>query len=170
MHRPELHQPKAIDSTQVSLRLDPCFRSRNSLLSNGRPPTATLRRRPTSGTCTTMAGVYPRTTIRHRTLWFRKAAEQGNADAQISLGYLYLDGEGVPQDATSGGCCGLARRPIRAMPGRSGCSGVCTSTGIGVPQDYAEAYFWFDLAAAGEPGRLGRETGCEVIETKPRLT
>ena len=46
-------------------------------------------------------------------LWYRKAAEQGNADAQLSLGYLYDDGQGVPQD-------------------------------------YAEAYFWYYLAAAGE--------------------
>jgi TPR repeat protein len=30
--------------------------------------------------------------------WYRKAAEQGNADAQYSLGRLYYEGRGVPQD------------------------------------------------------------------------
>ena len=29
---------------------------------------------------------------------FRKAADRGNADAQVSLGYMYLHGRGVPQD------------------------------------------------------------------------
>jgi TPR repeat protein len=31
-------------------------------------------------------------------MWYRKAAEQGNADAQNDLGLLYEDGKGVPQD------------------------------------------------------------------------
>ena len=30
--------------------------------------------------------------------WIRKAAEQGNADAQWGLGEKYENGEGVPQD------------------------------------------------------------------------
>ena len=30
--------------------------------------------------------------------WYRKAAEQGNADAQSSLGAMYGDGQGVAQD------------------------------------------------------------------------
>ena len=30
--------------------------------------------------------------------WFRKAAEQGLADAQSNLGWMYERGEGVPQD------------------------------------------------------------------------
>ena len=30
--------------------------------------------------------------------WFRKAAEQGLADAQSSLGVMYAQGEGVPTD------------------------------------------------------------------------
>ena len=31
-------------------------------------------------------------------LWYRRAAQQGNADAQYSLGNLYLMGEGLEQD------------------------------------------------------------------------
>jgi TPR repeat protein len=30
--------------------------------------------------------------------WYRKAAEQGNARAQLGLGYMYLNGRGVIQD------------------------------------------------------------------------
>jgi TPR repeat protein len=30
--------------------------------------------------------------------WFRKAADQGNAKGQYSLGALYVEGRGVPQD------------------------------------------------------------------------
>jgi TPR repeat protein len=30
--------------------------------------------------------------------WYRKAADQGLADAQYSLGYLYANGHEVPQD------------------------------------------------------------------------
>ena len=32
------------------------------------------------------------------TEWFRKAAEQGDADSQLDLGWMYLDGLGVPKD------------------------------------------------------------------------
>ena len=31
-------------------------------------------------------------------MWFRKAAEQGNAEAQYRLGLSYYNGEGVPKD------------------------------------------------------------------------
>ena len=30
--------------------------------------------------------------------WYRKAADQGNADAQYNLGNKYANGQGVPQD------------------------------------------------------------------------
>jgi uncharacterized protein len=30
--------------------------------------------------------------------WFRKAAEQGDAKAQIALGTMYRDGQGLPQN------------------------------------------------------------------------
>ncbi|WP_244060843.1 tetratricopeptide repeat protein, partial [Aeromonas caviae] len=30
--------------------------------------------------------------------WWRKAAEQGNAEAQFNLGVMYATGQGVPQD------------------------------------------------------------------------
>ena len=30
--------------------------------------------------------------------WYRKAAEQGNANAQYNLGIMYYNGRGVPED------------------------------------------------------------------------
>ena len=30
--------------------------------------------------------------------WYTKASEQGDAEAQYFLGYMYEDGKGVPQD------------------------------------------------------------------------
>ena len=30
--------------------------------------------------------------------WYRKAAEQGDANAQINLGFMYNNGRGVPQN------------------------------------------------------------------------
>ncbi len=30
--------------------------------------------------------------------WYRKAAAQGQADAQNNLGFMYGNGQGVPQD------------------------------------------------------------------------
>lgn len=31
-------------------------------------------------------------------VWYRKAAEQGNAGAQFALGAMYATGQGTPQD------------------------------------------------------------------------
>ena len=36
--------------------------------------------------------------LKRAAVWYRKAAEQGFADAQHSLGVMYLGGEGVQQD------------------------------------------------------------------------
>ena len=35
--------------------------------------------------------------------WFRKAAEQEDADAQYNLGVCYANGEGVAKDEVEGG-------------------------------------------------------------------
>jgi TPR repeat protein len=81
--------------------------------------------------------------------WFRKAAEQGDSDAQDELGNLYLSGEGVTKDYTQ------AREWFRKAAEQGDADaqeslGDLYGNGQGVTQDYAEAYFWYDLAAAGE--------------------
>jgi len=82
-------------------------------------------------------------------VWWRKAAEQGNALAQAHLGVAYDFGHGVQQDHTQ---AALWFRKA-AEQGNSHAQfqlGLSYELGHGVPQDYAEAYFWLDLAAAGE--------------------
>ena len=73
-------------------------------------------------------------------------AEQGDAEAQHSLGRMYANGEGVPQNGVE------AVRWFRlgADQGNSDAQnglGVMYSSGRGVPQDDAEAVYWYRLAA-----------------------
>jgi TPR repeat protein len=99
---------------------------------------------------------------------FQKAAEKGNAEAQYMLGQIYEDGgmgmavpdsdgsytdgrvvnfHPVPNDF------GLAAKWYR-MAAKQGNAlaqnhlGSIYADGRGVPQDYAEAYFWLSLASA----------------------
>ena len=77
----------------------------------------------------------------------RARAEQGHADAQYTLGVMYANGRGMPQDdAEAVRCYRLA-----ADQGHAGAQynlGVTyRDGGTGVPQDYAEAVRWYRLAA-----------------------
>ena len=76
-----------------------------------------------------------------------KAAEQGDAEAQATLGVMYQKGEGVPQDYAE--AVKWYRRS--AEQGRAislGSLGAMYYTGNGVQQDDAKAYMFFNLAAA----------------------
>ena len=75
-----------------------------------------------------------------------RSAEQGDAAAQTSLGFMYRNGEGVPQDY------GEALRWYRlaADQGHASaqvCLGSMYASGEGVPQDDSEALHWYRLAA-----------------------
>jgi len=77
----------------------------------------------------------------------KKAAEQGDADAQYDLATMYHNGEGVPQNYAEAAKWykkaaeqgdeisqhNLARMYLR---------------GEGVPQDYIEGYVWLSIASA----------------------
>ena len=76
----------------------------------------------------------------------RLAAEEGDADAQVSLGRLYAGGEGVPQDFAE--VVRLYR--LAAEQGRTSVQrdlGDMYYNGRGVPVDYAGAAQWYRLAA-----------------------
>jgi TPR repeat protein len=80
-------------------------------------------------------------------VWFQKAANQGNAGAQNSLGVAYMDGQGVTQDYTQA----LAWLRKGAEQGDAMAQynlGSMYSTGRGVSQDYVEAHKWHNLAAS----------------------
>ena len=76
----------------------------------------------------------------------RRAAEQGDATAQSSLGIAYELGEGVPQDYVE------AAKWYRkaAEQGNAAAQnnlGVMYAFGQSIPQNDAEAYFWAILAS-----------------------
>ena len=94
-----------------------------------------------------------------------KLAEQGNADAQNELGYLYFNGEGVPQNDYE------AFKWFQKAA-RQGFSesyfylGLLYSDGKVVPQDYTEALKWYKLAA--ENGEVAAETNIGLMYSKGR--
>jgi hypothetical protein len=86
--------------------------------------------------------------------WYRKAAEQGSAFAQLSLGLMYYNGEGVPKDYTKAAEWyrkaaeqgdDIAQRRL----------GFMYYSGEGVPQDYTKATEWWQKAA--EQGDAGSQ-------------
>ena len=82
--------------------------------------------------------------------WFRKAAEQGNPDAEATLGMYYEYGEGVEQDYAQAAY--WSRRAAEHVPNLGGAGqgrnnlGNLYEEGKGVSKDYVQAYMWFSLA------------------------
>ena len=81
--------------------------------------------------------------------WFRKAAEQGDADAQRSLGAMYDTGKGVPEDVPRR-CAGTARRPSRGNATAQLFLGLRYDIGEGAPEDDAAASRCSARQRAGE--------------------
>jgi TPR repeat protein len=88
-------------------------------------------------------------------LWYRKAADSGNAKAQVGLGSLYYDGRGVPQDrAEAARWYRLAAE--QGMARAEYDLGYMYYYGQGVAQDRAEANRWIRNAAdQGDENALG---------------
>jgi uncharacterized protein len=83
--------------------------------------------------------------------WYRKSAEQGNAFAQLNLGFMYAHGQGVTQDYAE------AAKWYRksAEQGNADAQnnlGLMYDNGQGVTQDYVEAHMWLNLAASKSNG------------------
>ena len=86
------------------------------------------------------------------------AAEQGLVEAQFSLGFIYDNGNGVPQNDTE------AVRWYR-MAAEQGLAkaqsslGYMYATGEGIPKDYVQAYAWSNIAASqgDEPAKENLE-------------
>ncbi|MBI3416473.1 MAG: SEL1-like repeat protein [Verrucomicrobia bacterium] len=78
--------------------------------------------------------------------WFRKAAENGHPGAQVMLGTLYFNGEGVTKDAVE------AVKWFRQAAEQDHAEaqfnfGYCYTNGEGVSKDEIEAVKWFHKAA-----------------------
>jgi TPR repeat protein len=80
-------------------------------------------------------------------VWYIKAAQQGNASAQFSLGVMYEQGRGVPQDDTKA----VVWYIKAAQQGHVSAQynlGLMYAKGQGVPQNYKIAYILFNMAAS----------------------
>ena len=87
---------------------------------------------------------------------WRPFAEQGDADAQTFLGFMYYEGRGVPQDYQEA----VKWYRLAAEQGNASAQnnlGVMYSKGQVVPQDYIKAHAWLNLAAS-----LGEESAAEA--------
>ncbi|WP_437716478.1 tetratricopeptide repeat protein [Sorangium sp. So ce448] len=78
-----------------------------------------------------------------------RAAEQGDVEAQVSLGRIYLKGlPSVPKDAARARVWLLRAAPSQ-HPSAAYFLGVMSQNGDGVTADPAEAARWFEIAARG---------------------
>ena len=75
-----------------------------------------------------------------------KAAEQGNAFAQSQLGFMYVQGEGVPQDDAQA-VSWFLKAAEQGNAAAQTALGVIYEEGKGVPQDYVQAVSWYRKAA-----------------------
>ena len=86
-------------------------------------------------------------------LWYRKAADQGYADAQTRLGTMYNYGQGVTQDY--GQAAAWYRKAAeQGNPQAQAYLGLLYDKGQGVPQDYVQAHMWLNLAAVGGAAKI----------------
>ena len=98
------------------------------------------------------------------------AADQGQAQAQASIGRAYLNGRGVPQDyAEAVRWFRLAADQGNAR-GQAGL-GLMYAYGREVSQDYVAAHMWLNLAAAqltGERGDAGAKARDQIAQSMTR--
>ena len=76
----------------------------------------------------------------------RKAADQGNADAQFRLGMRYYFGRGVQQDYTEAAKW-FRKAAEQGYADAQFLLGILYEQGIGVPEDPREAARWYAKAA-----------------------
>ena len=79
-------------------------------------------------------------------IWYRKAADQGNAEAQNDIGWLYQYSLGVKQDYAEAAVW-YRKAADHGNAKAQGNLGWLYQNGWGVKQDYTEAATWFLEAA-----------------------
>ncbi len=95
---------------------------------------------------------------------YRKAADQDDARAQFNLGFMYYNGQGVPQNHAPA----MKWYRMAAEQGHVGALyylGLMYAKGEGLPQNYVQAHMWFTLAGArGEKrGVKNRELIAQIM-------
>ena len=96
----------------------------------------------------------------------RARAEEGEPEAQVQLGFVYMSGRGVPQDDTE------AARWFRLAAEQGDAEGqfhlaLAHFNGRGVPQDDTEAVRWF-VSPPLKDSNLRRTTSREYIPVLTR--
>ena len=77
--------------------------------------------------------------------WEKKAAEQGNPQAEFGVGVSYSGGNEVSQDLKEA-FKWFRRAAVQGYTAAQTALGSCYATGKGVPQDYVRAYMWLNIA------------------------
>ena len=78
--------------------------------------------------------------------WYRKAAEQGNADAQFKIGYLHTTGQGMPRDHDAAAKWFRLAAEQNVLAAQYDLA-VCLEKGYGGPTNNVEALKWYHKAA-----------------------
>ena len=91
---------------------------------------------------------------------FRASAEQGDAYAQVSVGLMYANGEGVPQDYREA-VVWFRKAAEQGNVIAQFNLAVMYDKGQGVPQDYREAVVWYRKAA--EQGHASAQNNVGVM-------
>ena len=99
----------------------------------------------------------------------KQSAANGDADAQLRLARLYVEGDVVREDAAEAAKWYL----LAAEQGQSDAQvwlGMAYETGQGVPMDRVEAYAWFDVASASIKNAELRRDGVKALLSSSQLT
>ena len=87
----------------------------------------------------------------------------GDADAQLHLGNMYYNGEGVPEDNREAVVVHKAAEQGHAEAQRM--VGVCYAYGLGVAKNPIEGYAWYNIAIAN--GNEDAKENIKEIELSP---
>ncbi|MDB6127780.1 MAG: hypothetical protein JWM35_1676 [Verrucomicrobia bacterium] len=98
--------------------------------------------------------------------WFRKAAEQGVAGAQLNLALIYSTGDGLPANPVEAAhwCRLAAEGGLAEAQDRLG---VMYIQGEGLPRDETEALVWFDVAVLSGNAEATKHKAISEIRMLP---
>ncbi len=100
--------------------------------------------------------------------WFRLAGEQGLPAAQLVLGHMYSQGQGVPQDHAEA-VKWYRKAAVQGLDAAQRSLSLSYLVGKGVPKDFVQAHMWCNLAASNDPpGRLRDQAvkNCDIFNKR----
>ena len=121
-------------------------------------------------------GWFGRANFHEALKWFRRAAAQGDPDAQNASGQMYQDGEGVTQDYAE--AAKWFRVAAEHTPDLGGAGqgrnnlGLLYLNGDGVPKDLVQAYMWFKLTQqqSNLPNAKAQMTAVQIVQAEQMAT